>query len=185
MGFFFDDAQRTGWPFMLTRNLCVKPDDRLDAILDSRFPDVNVVDLDDVFLSAEMRKLVHLVLNAILFTTSCQEPWRILTSPVPRAEAKAKKGFGKGKKARAVKLRHERSREDVFYLPGKIPISQIRKLQESKHHEGGQVFARFMVRGHWRRPAINWDDQRIRWIEPYWKGPEMAAILEQEYVLKK
>jgi len=24
----------------------------------------------------------------------------------------------------------------------------------------------------------------LRWIEPYWKGPELAAIVEREYKLK-
>jgi len=41
-----------------------------------------------------------------------------------------------------------------------------------------------MVRGHWRRPAKKWTDQRLRWIEPYWKGPEMAAVIEKAYRLR-
>ena len=32
-----------------------------------------------------------------------------------------------------------------------------------------------MVRGHWRRAAPGWKDQRVRWIGPYWKGPDIAA----------
>jgi len=24
----------------------------------------------------------------------------------------------------------------------------------------------------------------VRWIEPYWKGPELSAIIEKEYKLK-
>jgi hypothetical protein len=41
-----------------------------------------------------------------------------------------------------------------------------------------------MVRGHWRRAAKSWTDQRLRWIEPYWKGPDVAAIIERAYRLK-
>ncbi|MBM4321625.1 MAG: hypothetical protein FJ125_17200, partial [Deltaproteobacteria bacterium] len=48
----------------------------------------------------------------------------------------------------------------------------------------GKLMHRFMVRGHWRRPAASWKEQRPRWIEPYWKGPDMAAIVEREYRLK-
>jgi hypothetical protein len=40
------------------------------------------------------------------------------------------------------------------------------------------------VRGHWRRANPIWQDQRVRWIEPYWKGPDLAAIVEKEYRLK-
>lgn len=42
---------------------------------------------------------------------------------------------------------------------------------------------RFMVRGHWRRANSNWKDQRMRWIEPYWKGPDLATIIERQYQL--
>jgi hypothetical protein len=40
-----------------------------------------------------------------------------------------------------------------------------------------------MVRGHWRRAPEGWKDQRMRWIEPYWKGPDLAAIVERAYKL--
>jgi hypothetical protein len=39
--------------------------------------------------------------------------------------------------------------------------------------------------GHWRRAARIWADQRLRWIEPYWKGPDMAAIIERAYRLEE
>ncbi len=50
--------------------------------------------------------------------------------------------------------------------------------------EGRQILRRFMVRGHWRRPAPTWKEQRMRWIQPYWKGPDMATIIERTYKLK-
>ena len=43
---------------------------------------------------------------------------------------------------------------------------------------------RFMVRGHWRRARADWKDQCLRWMEPYWKGPELAAVIEREYQMK-
>ena len=77
------------------------------------------------------------------------------------------------------------SSEDVFYLPGRIPISQLRALQQVERGANGhELMARFMVRGHWRRASRGWHDPRLRWIEPYWKGPELAAIVEKEYKLK-
>ncbi len=183
LAFFFDDGSGRDWPYIIGRSLLVQADARLDEILASHFPDVDPSALSDIFQSDELRRLVHLVINAILFTTSCQEPWRVLKSPVAQAAQKAT-GWGKGKKARLVKLRHERSAEEVFHLPGKIPIAQVRALREARRGEG-QMFARFMVRGHWRRANASWEDQRVRWIEPYWKGPDMATVVEREYVLKK
>jgi hypothetical protein len=78
-----------------------------------------------------------------------------------------------------------RSSDSVFLLPGKIEIGRVRKLQELSRAPGGRpILARFLVRGHWRRPPKNWTDQRLRWIEPYWKGPDMAAVIEKQYRLK-
>lgn len=75
--------------------------------------------------------------------------------------------------------------DDVFYLPGPIPISQIRQLERLEHvPRGRQLMTRFMVRGHWRRPARTWKDQSMRWIKPYWKGPDIAAVIERTYRLE-
>ena len=49
--------------------------------------------------------------------------------------------------------------------------------------DGRTILRRFMVRGHWRRAALQWTDQRMRWIQPYWKGPDMATIIERAYKL--
>ncbi|MBI4604124.1 MAG: hypothetical protein HY721_19375 [Planctomycetes bacterium] len=43
---------------------------------------------------------------------------------------------------------------------------------------------RFLVRGHWRRANPDWKDQRIRWIEPYWKGSDIARVIEKQYLLR-
>ena len=48
---------------------------------------------------------------------------------------------------------------------------------------GRSILHRFIVRGHRRRDAAGWKDHRLRWIEPYWKGPDIAAVMEQTYRL--
>ena len=42
---------------------------------------------------------------------------------------------------------------------------------------------RYMVRGHWRNQAHGpkRELRRLKWIEPYWKGPEGAESLERSY----
>jgi hypothetical protein len=75
--------------------------------------------------------------------------------------------------------------DEVYYLPGKITISHMRKLQQvARGPSGRALLHRFMVRGHWRRPSATWKDQSPRWIEPYWRGPSLASIIEREYRLK-
>ncbi len=72
--------------------------------------------------------------------------------------------------------------DSVYYLPGKINISHVQKLQQvARGPSGRTLMHRFMVRGHWRRPGPNWKDQSLRWIEPYWRGPSLAGVIEREY----
>ena len=77
------------------------------------------------------------------------------------------------------------SSEAVLHLPGRIPIAYVAQLREANRKGDEPMYARFRVRGHWRRAQPDWTDQRVRWIEPYWKGPDMATIVEREYVLKR
>ena len=73
----------------------------------------------------------------------------------------------------------------VYFLPGTIDIRSVRRFQElERAPEGRSVLSRFMVRGHWRRPQKGWTEQKLRWIEPYWKGPDMASVIERAYKLK-
>lgn len=173
-------------PYLVLRNLHVRPGDDLDKILES---DIYEAEWSGHWRpergTPELKRLVHLVLNAILYATSASEAWPVLQSPAKALSARVK-GFGKKRQdraaTRAAELRKAHSNESVFVLPGKIPITRLRQLRDmERSSEGRELFSRFMVRGHWRRPATTWSDQRLRWIEPYWKGPEMATIIEREY----
>lgn len=175
---FLFDAGAPGWPYLVNRTLLVRPDADLDAILDSHFPDVAVEALDPLFSREELKQLVHLVVNCLLYATTAHLDATILAAPPDRGSSAPGRGF-------SPRPGKEYSAEDVFYLPGRIPISSVRRLREmDARAEGRPIFARFMVRGHWRRPAPNWKDQGLRWIEPYWKGPDLAMILEREYQMK-
>jgi len=123
--------------------------------------------------------VLHLVVNAILYATTAHLDAQVLGSPGGESPA------GRGHRRATVPASRACSAEDVFYLPGKIPISRIRQLGVlGGHADGDRIFKRFMVRGHWRRPATAWKDPRLRWIEPYWKGPDAALILDREYKMK-
>ena len=171
------DERSGAWPYVRQTELRFADDDDLDRILGAAGTD-----------SPQSRRLLHLVLNAILYSTSADVTWPIVHSQAGHLRARSKER-GKAKRARVARrieeLRKQYSSDDVFYLPGRIPISQLRRFEETERTASGrELMARFMVRGHWRRAARGWCDQRLRWIEPYWKGPELAAIIEKEYKLK-
>ena len=120
--------------------------------------------------------LCHVVLSAILYATSADAVTRPATGP--RRSAARMADAGSTPEA-------ELGPEQVFYLPGSIDITGVRRLQELARAPSGRTqLHRFMVRGHWRRALAPWQDQRLRWVAPYWKGPEIALVIERAYRLK-
>jgi hypothetical protein len=117
--------------------------------------------------------LLHVVLNAILYTTSAG------------VEPEVRPRHGRAK-TRTMPSRQSQpyASDSVFFLPGAIEISRLRQMQElHRVPSGRRLLHRFMVRGHWRRAAKSWKDQRMRWIAPHWKGPDLAAVIERTYKL--
>ena len=162
---FLADAYDGEWPYMISRSVLTDGKRNLDEILDSH-PEGST---DKLFWEPEMADLLRLVVNAVLYTTSVEyrEEWR---EPAPR-----------GLTPKHAIL----SGDGVYYLPGRIRIG-AEAPDGSPRPPGGTgttIIKRFWVRGHWRRPSPSWQDQRVRWIAPYLKGPEVAAIVEREYEL--
>lgn len=117
--------------------------------------------------------LLRTTLNAILYATSA--------GVEPELRVPAKQVVRRPPGAASAPF----SSEEVYFLPGAIEISQVRRLRRlERSSEGRELLHRFLVRGHWRRAAKDWADQRSRWIKPYWKGPDLAAIIERTYKLK-
>jgi hypothetical protein len=117
------------------------------------------------------RGLLRVTLNAILYATSAG-----VTPEVRPIKPRARSSSAS---------HHPAESDSIFFLPGKIDIRHVRQLQElQRAPDGSTLLARFMVRGHWRRPAKSWAEQQLRWIEPYWKGPDMATVIEKAYRMK-
>jgi len=198
LDFVFDPCCEK-WPYLLSRELWVRPEADLAGILDSRPPDLTAQTVDPVFLQPEMKKLVHICVNAILYAGSAHlDRIRLESRAAGRPEKKAPapkagsvRAGGEGgrreppRDGEGGKAEEETSAEEVFFLPGKIPISQVAGYRRLPATETGRkILKRFLVRGHWRRANWTWNDQRLRWIEPYWKGPDLGRIIEKQYLLK-
>ena len=170
---FAMDALDGQWPYLVVRDLWVQPYARLDAILDSHVPEQDLSALEPLFESARLRELVHLVINSIMYTVSAgAESQRRAPSP------------GGSRESRGGQDEVPATDQEILFLPGPIRISEERQVHQLQHSPGGgALLKRFMVRGHWRRAAANWKDKRPRWIRPYWKGPDIATILERQYRL--
>lgn len=166
---FAFDAVGSDWPYIMSRVLPIDPSASLKEIVRDHLP---AMDADVLLTSERLARLVSIVLNAILYATSAG----VEAKPVRRARPKTRV---------SAKRAPEYTSEEVFHLPGHIDIQMVRNVNAiARAPSGRQILHRFMVRGHWRRPNPSWSDQRMRWIEPYWKGPDMAAVIERSYRLE-
>jgi hypothetical protein len=179
---------RKEWPYMLSRELHIKPGDHLETILESHAPDISPDERDDVFTKKDMKAILHLVFNAILYATSAHLDRILIPSPIKDLnQIIARKGPKKRSKLlrKRDEIKSSKAIDDIFYLPGKIDISGTRYDRgPADPLERRTLSNRFMVRGHWRKANPTWKDQRLRWIEPYWKGPEEGFQIEKEYRMK-
>lgn len=165
------DTLGTDLPHVVRHALRLEEDQKVEAYLDRVAPRVAVEPaLPD---ANPLRALLRVTINAILYATSAgiqPEARRSPTEDVHTGRGGMPVGY---------------SSDEVYFLPGAIEISQLRRLQElHRIPEGRTITRRFMVRGHWRRAPANAADQRMRWVRPYWKGPDMATIIERTYKLK-
>jgi len=164
---FAFDALGADLPAVVRHEIALEDEAQVRTYLDAiaPLPEIDPPPPD----TSPVRGLLRTTINAILYATSASvTPER--RSPPARSRAKPRQVF---------------SSDEVYYLPGTIDITRVRELQAlERAPEGRALLRRHMVRGHWRRAAKNWTDHRLRWIEPYWKGPDMAAIIEHAYRLK-
>jgi hypothetical protein len=170
---FLLDAYDGDWPYLVTREVPLERRRNLDEILASHpvSDDANG-SADPFFDTDEIRALLHLVINAVLYSTSREFTAEIRRPPSPTSL---------GLRAKPLEL----SGDTVFYLPNRIVIGRSSSDNElPPRRPARRIEKRFWVRGHWRKPNPTWEDQRLRWIAPYLKGPEMTAIIEREYELK-
>jgi hypothetical protein len=163
------------WPYLLVRELKIAPHDHLDQILSAHCGSGAGKQPDPVLKSELMGRMLHLVINAVLYTTSADVVTETRPSPLIKS--------GRQTVEQEADTEYLSSRE-VIFLPGKINISHVKELQAVEKSESGRkLMVKFMVRGHWRRANPKWKDQRPRWISPYWKGPDMATVIERQYRL--
>lgn len=170
---FAFDALGADLPVMEERPVPLKGEEPLQNWLDSVAP---LAVADAAVQSNPLRGLLQVALNAVLYATSSGVESSLREAPAQTTSRPRLRG------GPPVIL----SSEAVYFLPGAIEISQVRHLQQlERDAEGRQVLRRFMVRGHWRRARAGAKEQRLGWVRPHWKGPDMATVIERTYKLKR
>jgi hypothetical protein len=165
------DALGADPPHLIEHELRLEPDHRI--VLDPSPGEATwvVEGRDSPPSFRPLPALLNVALNAILYATSPGVEPEVRRTPRPKPRTQDEGAVS--------------SSDEVYFLPGHIEISQLRQMQELERVPSGRkLLHRFMVRGHWRRPAKSWKDQHPRWVRPYWKGPDIAAVIERTYRLK-
>lgn len=165
------DALGADPPALVSREIVLEDDLPVETNIDRLAPPVPVD--RPLLIPSPLRGMLQVTLNAILYATSAgvePEIRHATIGPTTRRHGHAGQKY---------------SSDQVYYLPGAIDISHVRRLQDLERASSGRpMLKRYMVRGHWRRASAKWKDQAMRWIQPYWKGPDIAAVIERAYRLK-
>jgi hypothetical protein len=166
------DAIGADWPYLLSRVLPLDPGKNVSDLVEAHLPEAEGSQ-DPTHRSGRLARVLRVVLNAVFYATSAG------VEHVPKKSQQPPQKAGSSKKAAL------QTSDEVYHLPGFIDLELARRVESLERAPGGRALLhRFMVRGHWRRAAPGWADQRVRWVAPYWKGPDMAAVIERAYRLR-
>ncbi len=93
---------------------------------------------------------------------------------------------GLKKKSQRERLERElkEEKEHKIYICG-MHTKLAREMSAQLTEEGRKVTKRFRVRGHWKNQACGprWQDHKHIFLQPFWKGPTFAEMLERNYVV--
>ena len=96
---------------------------------------------------------------------------------------------GSKKKTRKQKVLEQelhKARKHHIYLVGKS-VRADKFYDVTPTDEGRKILKRFRVRGHFRNQPYGPERSLVkrRWIKPFWKGPDLAELINSGYVVKE
>lgn len=144
---------------------------------------------DRVFYEAGLT-FFRILLNTILYLGSNEPSLLEHLSPHAAELAAAELIRSTTKRRKRLKAIGKQSRLDFTEVGWDAQPIIVKKPAQSGGvglTEGSEErYVRFIVRGHWRNQAHgpNRAERRLIWIKPYYKGPEMADLVNRPYVVR-
>ena len=144
---------------------------------------------DSIFLE-EGLMFFRIIINSILYIGSNQAEIIEKLSPLKNYNKKVNnlKSTAKIKKIkRKIKNSSVLNYSSVGEnLPPIIIDKKNQNHSKSTRQNQIQKAKRYIIRGHWRNQPCGKDlkDRKFIWIKPYYKGPEMAELVNKSYVVK-
>lgn len=131
----------------------------------------------------------RIILNALLYLSSDKAELTAKKGPRKEIEGSAKGIASLSKRKRLLQTTGWYTAldyEEVGASVGPIVIQKVEVTGGEGASAGGKPLVRFMVRGHWRQqlhgPEIQ--HRKLVWIQPYYKGPDLAATINKPYLVK-
>ncbi len=143
-------------------------------------------DSDELFYN-EGLTFFRILINAVLYVASNDADIIERISPrnvkLPNIKSPLKMKKYKKRISRFSKLTYQSLGES-------LPPIVIDKVQCAQTTNGNnkeiKSIKRFIVRGHWRNQpcGINREENKLIWIKPYYKGPDLAELINKQYIVK-
>ena len=132
--------------------------------------------------------LFRIIVNAMLYLSSNDADVIHSVSPVAAMQQRAESVQSPVKRRKILSKVKQFSANDGTIVGSNTPILIDKSMTEA-HEAGdgtGSMRTRFLVRGHWRSQPHGPKNSLRRWIfiEPHWKGPDMAEAVNREYVVR-
>lgn len=174
------------------RSWMLSPERTVEDSLKSEWPrEPGEQNADQYFFAQEPLIFFRTLANAILYISSRTADIVAKNSPLAdklSALQTMGKRWKKRNKEQATYLRRSYSSLDFFHAGGKIIVAPFRPF----FSRGGiaelrrVLLHRLLVRGHWRLQPHGPQSslRKLIFIEPYWRGPEMAVEVNKPYEVK-
>jgi len=144
---------------------------------------------DDSIFYEEGLTFFRILLNTILYLGS-NEP-SLLNHLSPHASNMAviegmKSALKRRKRLKAIARQSRLDFTEVGWDASPIIVQKPGISGASVQEAPTERHARFIVRGHWRHQphGPGGSERKLVWIKPYYKGPEMAKLINRPYVVK-
>ena len=183
-------------PAYLDRSWLISPGKKVEDALRTEWPvdvtDPSAENEDNLeFLSHGHLTFFRTIANSILYLSSATADLAFEKSPLIAEIEKLRAASRRWKKQAKQHISHTRaqySRLDYTHVGGKIAVAPFRPFLMGDGIEGLRrvLIKRLLVRGHWRNQPYGPQStlRKLIFVEPYWRGPELADEINKPYEVK-
>lgn len=168
----------TDWEKIADKNIDIGSVARYDELPDGEYvPDEQFYQDGLLFF--------RILINAILYVSSVRAETNEVASPHEGLDEKLKNTKSSLERRDIYRNAQKSSRLPFILVGASVPELQSDDAPaESAFRKN--ISVRFTVRGHWRKQPYGPGsvERRLQFIQPYFKGPEMADLVNKPYIVR-